>query len=221
MATTDEHTLDAEQFARLIEVLSSEPAFNLWSGVLWVGFATFLVGLSAIWLTILESRRTKAGADAELILKSFVDYEQLFESLRLVPELERENQKILSKIPSSLVYDESYFDLIETTARIDPEKWGRARQVKLYFKSRFELVGKGFFSDRALANTMDHAGVNLVRKQIKSLDVVMFYQVRLEKFRRGEFTKEYLVRTFMDDLSWYEELPKFMKRNDTTFGWDG
>ncbi|MDJ0639790.1 MAG: hypothetical protein QNJ20_13215 [Paracoccaceae bacterium] len=214
------YALNSEQFKELIETLGSEPAFSIWSGMFWIGFASFLVAASAIILTVLESRRTKAGADAELILKSFEDYEGLYSSLRSVPNLEKANSKVLEEISDKLDYDEKNFDLIERHSKIDANAWGEARATKIYFKSRFELVGKGFFSDQAIANTMDHAGVNLVRRQLRKLDIVMFYQVRLEKFKSGSFTKEYLERTFREDLDWYEELPHFMKRNKTTFGWD-
>ncbi|WP_323784918.1 hypothetical protein [Thalassovita sp.] len=212
--------LNKEQFDTLVETLGSEPAFNLWSGMLWIGFASFLVGVVAIAFTVRESRRSRAGADAELILMSFKDYENLYDSLRSVPDLENEHLELLANIPDELFYDEALFDVVGAYKGIDPKKWGKARETKMYFKSRFELVGKGFFSNKAIANTMDHAGANLVRRQLRKLDIIMFYQVRQEKFRRGEFTKDYLARTFREDLDWYEQLPKFMKGNKTTFGWD-
>jgi len=220
MVELQTNLLDQEQFKKLIETLGSEPAFSIWSGMFWIGLASILVGASTILLTALESRRTKAGADAELILKSFEDYEKLYDSLRSVPELERANIGALAELSSDLSYNKEYFELIERHEKIDPQKWGEARATKIYFKSRFELVGKGFFSNKAIANTMDHAGVNLVRRQVRKLDILMFYQVRLDKFKSGEFSDDYLSRTFKEDLAWYEELPLFMKKNKTTFGWD-
>ncbi len=54
----------------------------------------------------------------------------------------------------------------------------------------------------------------------RALDIAIFYQVRAEKYRDGGFSEDYLKKTFSEDLGWYQKLPKFMKDNNTTFGWE-
>jgi hypothetical protein len=213
-------SLDEEQFERLLETLGSEPSLSLFSGMFWIGVATILIGLAATFLALYELRRSRAGADSDLILRSFSEYESLYDPLRAVPELAKKNKDLLTYVDGFESYSPEVFEGLGEYAQIDPKEWQQVRKVKTYFKGRFELIGKGFFSDAAIANTMDRAGVNLARRELYQLDKAIFYQVRKEKYDAGLHSDEYLACTFKEDLGWYEALPAFMKKQATSFGWD-
>jgi hypothetical protein len=167
-----------------------------------------------------EWREFRAGADSDLILRSFSEYESLYDPLRAVPELAKKNKDLLTYVDGFESYSPEVFEGLGEYAQIDPKEWQQVRKVKTYFKGRFELIGKGFFSDAAIANTMDRAGVNLARRELYQLDKAIFYQVRKEKYDAGLHSDEYLACTFKEDLGWYEALPAFMKKQATSFGWD-
>lgn len=211
--------IDAEQFKELIKTLGSEPSLSLASGMFWVALGSLLAGGAAFVLALYERNRAKAGADAELILKSFEEYEKLFDSLIVIRDLGKKHEAAIAEIKNKKNYCQSNFKIIDRHGQINRSEWQQARAAKIYFKSRFELVGKGFFSDKALASTMDHAGVNLVRNQLCGLDVLMFYQARKSDYEDKKHPDKYLSETYDGDLEWYFKISNFMSRHNTTFGW--
>lgn len=209
--------IDSEQFEELIKTIGTEPSLNFYSGSLWVAVASTLVAWGLFKLARKEYQRSQLEVDSSLILGSFKEYDALYDSLNAIRNLSKVHKTYLDKLTLSK-FDDAMFELVKSN-EIDRGEWKSARSTKTFYKARFELVDKGFFSSKAIAISIDRWGADLVRDELYKLDVYIFYQLRLDDFRTGNYSEEDMVSTFAGDLNWYAEFPKFMKAQNSKFGW--
>lgn len=214
-----------EQFDRLIlsiqelkETVGTEPTFSWSSGATAAAAASSLIALALLVLAYIEYRRSRLEVDARLILDSFEGYDNLYYSLRMINDLAERHRESLSKITLDVFNPDSF--MIVEKDQINKDDWKLARSTKSFFKGRCELLGKKFFSDNAIVSSLDRAGADLVRKELRALDTMIFYQVKLKKYRSGEIKDSDLSESFSKDLAWYSKLPSVMKAHDAKFGWD-
>lgn len=209
-----EYRLNDAQLQSLIDVLAKEPDTNWWT-------ANTLVAISLIILAFVEFWKERQRSDSSLILDSASKYEDLFSDLVRCNELIREHAS-LSELLSVKNFTEQGFEVVKDH-NVEDIDWDSVRKVKTFYKSRMSLHSMktgffqlGYFSDRALAKSMDQYG-SFTLDGVRLLDVHRFYQVRLADYKNGVTDNTSLEKMFKEDFRWYDELKKFMKNYNTTF----
>ena len=106
---------------------------------------------------------------------------------------------------------------------VHDDDWLHFRKIKTYFKTRYKLKKNKYFSDEALAISMDRYGADLM-SNVHKMDVYRFYYAKKRLWDDPDLNKGVLNKSFQSqfaDLDWYSELPKFLEEQKATFGNEG
>ncbi len=194
--------LDAEQFERLLQVLSTEPATNMLSAANITAVMSVLITFILGALAFSERDSKRRARDAAFIFKSEKDYGKLLKHLVAVGEWAKsETGREQLEAVDALNVSAENLDL-HNRVKIPDEIWRHAREIKTHFKAIAKFNNKKIVSKDAIELALDHWGYRLLMDDVRKMDVHRFYYARRdapERITRDEFDQ---------DFGWYAELRK-------------
>lgn len=175
------------------------------------------IGAYAVVLNDKRSEiRDTRRADAELMFKSYLNWGNLFESLIVLGNVVRREEKnglesidtenFNETLFSKIVDDEISGEVIEENMiHVSMKEWEKIRNIKTHFKSIAQFIDSNYTSNSGVISALGEVRIqNLLH--VYRLDVVRYYKIRKSRFLAGKLDLNSAKIEFDSDFRWYKRV---------------
>lgn len=221
--------MDPLQFEQIIQALTKindtlgrEPATNFWTLGTILSLASFLVAglayLNSVKSSAFEMAKQeyeKKSRDAEFVFSSFREYTELLDHLVSAREVYEDHREQFKKLDNP---DFSEASLRSVEEVFSPDTWKSVREVKRFYKSRFELVRNGYVTKEAAFFAVDNMGIDLLFNEVKRMDTQRFMENRMKSLKRGDVNVNEIPAEYERVFQWYADAKSVVGSKVGTYG---